>query len=162
MAKQKRDENPDNMYVGFYMKATICSILSNTKNKHLLSLNKKTFLFQEQQARMLEQKLSRASSGKLGVSCPTGARRTFFRQKSRIKVLTAAATQNVALASLSNNHFASSDYEPQACNQQRRDNLKWSPSAFYCSYQSVADETKATFIWPKHSKDTDIKNVWEQ
>lgn len=106
MAKQKRAENPDNMYVGFCMKAARCSILSNTKNKHLLSLSK-TFLFQEQQARMLEQKLSRAFRGKLGVSCPTGARRTFFRQKSRIKVLTVAATPNVALASQSNNHFAS-------------------------------------------------------
>lgn len=107
MAKQKRDENLDNMYVGFYVKAAICSILSNTKNKHLLSLNKKTFLFEEQQARILEQKLSRAFSGKLCISCPTGARRTFFRQKNRIKVLTVAATQNVALASESNSHFAS-------------------------------------------------------
>lgn len=56
---------------------------------------------------MLEQKLSRAFGGKLCFSHPTGARHTFFRQNGRIKVLTVAATQNVALASQSNNYFAS-------------------------------------------------------
>lgn len=30
MAKEKRDELPGNMHVDFYMKTTICSILSHT------------------------------------------------------------------------------------------------------------------------------------
>lgn len=56
---------------------------------------------------MLEQKLSMTFNGMPGFLPPTGARQAFFKQNSRTKVLTVAATQNVALASRSNNYSAS-------------------------------------------------------
>lgn len=58
MTEEKRDEHHGNMPMDFYIEATIRRILSNTKNKHLLSLHNQILLsqviFLERQARMLE------------------------------------------------------------------------------------------------------------
>lgn len=80
------------------------------KTEHSLSPNTPMLLFQGavwgRQARTPEES-SRLLCGEHGVSCPTGARQAFSAQNSSTKVLTVATTQNVALASWSNNYFAS-------------------------------------------------------
>lgn len=110
-AKEKRDELPGNMHVDFYMKTTIRSILSNTQKQALAFSHKADVPFSGHFSGAASEdartKLSMTFSGKLCFSCPTGARQAFFRQNSRTKVLTVAATQNVALASQSNNYLAS-------------------------------------------------------
>lgn len=80
------------------------------KTEHSLSPNTPMLLFQVAvwgwQARTPEES-SRLLCGEHGVSRPTGARQAFSAQNSSPKVLTVATTQNVALASWSNNYFAS-------------------------------------------------------
>lgn len=107
MAREKRDELLGNMRMDFYMKTTLRSILSHTQKQALAFSQKADVSFSGHFLGAARTKLSMTFSGKLCFSCPTGARQAFFRQISRTKVLTVAATQNVALASQSNNYLAS-------------------------------------------------------
>lgn len=94
----------------FYKKAAIRRILSTTQNRALALTQYADAPFPSgcmEAASKDPEESSRLLCGEHGVSRPTGARQAFSTQNSSPKVLTVATTQNVALASWSNNYFAS-------------------------------------------------------
>lgn len=143
------------------------SILTDTKSKSQLSLSRQTVLPQVIILRVSKQQWQRTYPGYSPKSLALAAQWVLSKRSpgrtTGPKVLTVASAQNGALARESNNYCASLWLWATSMQSTAERRSKRSPSAFYSSHRSEADEH--TFIWPKCNADNpntkDTEEQWQ-